>query len=655
MSRLAQLTSLLSLATVGLAQIPAVNVIPFQVTGSLDSCSAGTEYNAGGIVSVNSFTITVPKNLIVSYPTTYSPFSKLCSAGAGGFETTVTGNIIKGTPIAGQISVAARFGLEGSQGYIESITDGVIQITGGPKVRINDPEGAFAPPVNKHAQFVIDTENPSVTSFSGFPMCIPYAGNANTCKDSNRPAGQSSYEAPDPLTMVPLKAGDFIEYSGLKDGDEILAHTVNCVNVHVTTKASNTVPNYIRVEEAIVGVVDPAGNLENAPTRFVGYLSSCSGALVTVSAIDVDPCTGAETLRRIGSATPKQELRCKWEMRITSITPFTRDYMVTTNTPVTETKNGIKAGQYVAPVTEWIFPEVNQPGTFPPPLIFNDVQSLHQGDVLDDQQFGQLNPYPADNPPAAKKACSPADLIKNTPTPTPSPDPQNAPDAGATPTPSAAADQPASTPQTLPIASAIQFTTAQRSGGLVSLTGFNTEQKLTYDQLNFDWKQVTPATPAIALTTPSTPSATYTASFTAPKVTVETTFNFTLTISLRSNPSAKSTIAVPVKISPTALDQVTMDTYTWESRKSGTIAVSCSSNVPNSDNKGMTLMTNFSAANPRGTNYTMGISGTKWAYTSNNFNQLTNLKCVSSLGGESAARTGAQTTSRKARRGVARA
>lgn len=64
-------------------------------------------------------------------------------------------------------------------------------------------------------------------------MCIPYAGNADTCKDSNRPAGQSSYDAPDPLTMVPLKAGDFIEYSGLKDDGEILAHTVNLSLIHI--------------------------------------------------------------------------------------------------------------------------------------------------------------------------------------------------------------------------------------------------------------------------------------------------------------------------------------------------------------------------------------------------------------------------------------
>ena len=57
----------------------------------------------------------------------------------------------------------------------------------------------------------MDTENPSVSSFSGFPMCTPHSGNAETCKDSNRPAGQTNFNAPDSLAMVPLKAGDFIE------------------------------------------------------------------------------------------------------------------------------------------------------------------------------------------------------------------------------------------------------------------------------------------------------------------------------------------------------------------------------------------------------------------------------------------------------------
>lgn len=42
-------------------------------------------------------------------------------------------------------------------------------------------------------------------------MCTPHSGNAETCKDSNRPAGQTNFNAPDLLAMVPLKAGDFIE------------------------------------------------------------------------------------------------------------------------------------------------------------------------------------------------------------------------------------------------------------------------------------------------------------------------------------------------------------------------------------------------------------------------------------------------------------
>ena len=592
----------------------------------MNSCTAGSEYNAGGTISINDFTITVPKNLIVQFPVVYAPFPKLCSAGAGGFETTVTGNIVGGKPIAGQIQVAARFGLEGSQGYISAINDGVIQIAGGPRVRINDPEGAFAPKVTAQPYFIMDTENPSVSSFSGFPMCIPHAGNTETCKDSNRPAGQTNFNAPDPLTMVPLKVGDFIEYSGLRNNGEILAHSVTAINVQVTTQASDTVPNYIRVEDMLVGVQDTAANVEVADIRVIGFLSSCSGAVVTISAIDVDPCTGAETYRRIGSATPKQETRCKWEARIATTTPYTRDYLITTNTPVTETKNGIKAGQFVVAVGEWIFPEVDVPGTNPPPLIFNDIQGLVQGDFLDDQQFGQLSPFPGANPPAPKKQCSPSDIPTNDPT---------TPTTGNPSSPNA--------PQTEPVAAAAQFAAVQRVGALLSLAGSNTAQGLNNDQLNFAWSQTAPASPAISITNPSSP----TASFTAPKVTTETTFNFTLTVSLKSNATASSKLVVPIKIGPTALDVVTIDTYTWESRQSGTISVSCSSNVRNGDNKKMTLLINGA------TNIPMAVSGGngRWAYTARSTARPNRLQCVSDLGGKSAERTDTQTTRRR-RRGV---
>lgn len=91
---------------------------PTSNTDAPYSCSAGTEYNAGGSVQVNGFNIQVPKNLIVQFPTVFAPFKQLCGAGAGGFETTVVGNIVGDKIIAGQIVVAQRFALEASQGYI---------------------------------------------------------------------------------------------------------------------------------------------------------------------------------------------------------------------------------------------------------------------------------------------------------------------------------------------------------------------------------------------------------------------------------------------------------------------------------------------------------------------------------------------------------
>ena len=69
---------------------------------------------------------------------------------------------------------------------------------------------------------------------------------------------------------------------------------------------------------------------------------------MTVFAIDVDPCTGEETERQIGSATPRNgDVRCKWEARIpsgTAQTPYTREYVLRTQSKVITTKDGIEAG-----------------------------------------------------------------------------------------------------------------------------------------------------------------------------------------------------------------------------------------------------------------------------------------------------------------------
>ncbi|KAF2825677.1 hypothetical protein CC86DRAFT_418142 [Ophiobolus disseminans] len=608
MFRQFQAWTLLCLASIGIAQIP--NIIPFTVTGGLDSCTAGTEFNAGGSIQVNGFNIKVPKNLIVQFPTVFAPFKELCGANAGGFETTVTGNIVGGTIIAGQVQVAQRFGLEGSQGYITAInSDGSLSISGGVTVRINDPDGLFGPKVETALMFVADTGSPSVTSFSGFPMCIPYSGNTDKCLSSNRPNGQT-FSPPDPLRMVPLKVGDFIEYSGLKvGGSEMLVSDITCISLQITTQAGANVPNYIRVEDMLVGVPDTANNVEFADIRVIGFLSSCAGATVTISAIEVDACTGKETYRQISTATPRQETRCKWEARIApqAQVPFTREYRITTNTPVKETKDGIQGGQFIAAVGEWIFPEVDVPGTNPPPYRFTDLRDLVQGTVLDGKQFGPLDPFPGPAPPAPSKTCSPSDLEDPDATPTPSSTPDDIPSSPGS-------------PAVAPVAAAARIAATQRVGVNFLLVGSNTEIKLSANDLTFKWTQTSPTSPSASITNPNSASA----SVIAPKVSSETTFTFDLLVSLRSNSSISSRANVTVKVSPTLADTVVMDRYAWESRQSGTIDVACSSDVVNGDNKKMSLWLNDGNTKIDMTNNGVG----KWVYQKNKVNRPTTLKCL---------------------------
>jgi hypothetical protein len=85
-------------------------------------------------------------------------------------------------PIAAQLFIAqnlANFG----QGYIDTMnyTDGSMKIVGGPTIRINDPNGVFSvghtAAVTAYTAavtaYTADDESPSITSWSGFPMCIP--------------------------------------------------------------------------------------------------------------------------------------------------------------------------------------------------------------------------------------------------------------------------------------------------------------------------------------------------------------------------------------------------------------------------------------------------------------------------------------------------
>lgn len=65
--------------------------------------------------------------------------------------------------------------------------------------------------------------------------------------------------------MAPMKVGDFVTYSGIKDNDEIICFNID-VNIGIFT-APGTAPGFIKVEDAIVGVPSNNPNVEVAGSR----------------------------------------------------------------------------------------------------------------------------------------------------------------------------------------------------------------------------------------------------------------------------------------------------------------------------------------------------------------------------------------------------
>lgn len=77
-------------------------------------------------------------------------------------------------------------------------------------------------------------------------MCVPRSDSDPKCPSTNRPAGSTSFNAPDPLVMAPFKVGDYLEFEGHKVGNEIIAYGITCPSVQILTPNG---PTYIRVEE----------------------------------------------------------------------------------------------------------------------------------------------------------------------------------------------------------------------------------------------------------------------------------------------------------------------------------------------------------------------------------------------------------------------
>lgn len=212
-----------------------------------------------------------------------------------------------------------------------------------------------------------------------------------------------------------------------------------------------------------------------ATTRFVGYTSDAAGSPVTITAVDVDPCTGKQTFRAVttgAASTAAGETRMKFDQRIKmdAGSKHTREYRFATAAAPQLTRNNITAGLYVQPATEWIQPELTSPGTAPLAHDFSAFSHLTQGLGPDDKGdvWGPLDPFPQTGVAVFNAAGCPP------PASTTSSAPATGPSATAAPVPA----------DTVKVASA---TWSSTGGGTLSVTCTSSNRNATVVGMTVDY------------------------------------------------------------------------------------------------------------------------------------------------------------------------
>ena len=423
----------------------------FLLVGHIESLTAddATDPLSAGKIKVHGVEVVLPKNLIIQMPARYltaadiinlNPVSPGVNSGLAledtpapfaSYEATVVGNIVGQQYIAGLVWITQHSLAEGA-GYIKEITaDGEIHLVADPdpaapaqpitRIRINDPNGIYAPPDPlEDERFMVDEANPTVHAGSGYPMCIAHAGAPGECPAANRPLGPDGKPlttfvmgpvglpgAPagalpippcpgcDQTKQAPLMPGDYILFAGTlaKDGTDIYisAHTVEA-NVGIYT-APGVDPAYVLIEGSLIGAQgpritrDPPDPLDPTATfpqetqdrlKIEGVTTDPSRS-VELYAIDVDAATGDTTLRIFNTvpATPNPLGRFRLILGQRANALFVRDTDILKGAPrelmarvssgadldgqpVPDAPlfaHGLVAGQYVAPFGEFIFTE----------------------------------------------------------------------------------------------------------------------------------------------------------------------------------------------------------------------------------------------------------------------------------------------------------
>jgi hypothetical protein len=401
---------------------------PFTMVGFIQAATLDnpSDVLSGGTVTVNGTTVVIPKNTIVVVSATNISWQELWSlapcpwglghaveaAGTNGtcagngltglalsdvdpvtgakplttFEINITGNRIADTYVAGLVYLAQQ-SLNLGQGVINYIDLSTATMHlgcsplgtpcpagKGARVQINDPVGRYGRPMSPDPRFTGDTDNPTISSQTAYPMCIPRYSSVSdpACPLTNRPPDPNSATGaplgnftlcnPHPLPgfttpqscrpnsgpifvgtpnalatvdpngdstlQAPFMVGDYIDYSGnlypdptgaitgVTNGQYISAwQIIDKVGIYTSPQ---TVPAYVNIQLILLGVggtaiTSPIFVPEEITTRIRarGFFTDPTRT-VDVFATKVDPCTGVETDVLMLANIPNQKGGIPW-------------------------------------------------------------------------------------------------------------------------------------------------------------------------------------------------------------------------------------------------------------------------------------------------------------------------------------------------------
>jgi K319-like protein len=663
---------------------------------------------SGGTVTVNGVKVTIPRNTVIvmsasnitwqelwafapcpwglatgTGPAGQAPPTGACTTGGNGqtglalsdsftdpstgavtkplttHEVTITGNrVVTGTPLLDQyvagVVYMAQQSLNVGTGFINFIdyATGTLHVGGQPGVsaptdtliQINDPIGRFGRVVSPDPRWTADTDNPTIHSKTGYPMCIPRAvpppavvvgadppvETDPLCPQRNRPldtagaplgnftlcnpgasmnvftaGGQlqcgpntppafagvinaiatvvanlgTGISTSDATNQAPFMVGDSIEWSGTLQIDPTGALTGTGVAKQQYVSAYNIVANlgiytapgqtpaYLEMEVTKLGVggtaiTAPVPVPQEITTRIVarGFFTDPQ-RLVDLYAVQVDPCSGAETEVLMLGRIPNRTGGVPWgrwrDVDNAGLFPITRQWraryfpiFTDPNYPAADPKltaaNGLQAMSYTIPVAEFITPEntiYGDPTLLVVPNNFQDFPFLAQGEGPwrgnPATVVGQLTPFP---------------LTNSIP--------------GLTPPAPAPFACPASAAPTIVLSPPNQ--TVQKNSS-ATLSALQSHSNPTGNALSFAWVQT--SGPAVTLTTPNSGLTT----FIAPNVTVNTGLTFQVTVTdTVQNTQALATTLVIVTPNVVRPDTVTITNATYKANR-GVLNVSATS------------------------------------------------------------------------------